>query len=76
LARYPQGIGTMNADTRLALTVALFVLVVLAWIAGTVGAVVYACQPGNAGAVLVAGLVAAVGWGFVQEARNAVGECC
>jgi len=66
----------MNADTRLALTVALFVLVVLAWIAGTVGAVVYACQPGNAGAVLVAGLVAAVGWGFVQEARNAVGECC
>ena len=66
----------MNADTRLALTVALFVLVVLAWIVGIVGAVVYACQPGNAGALLVAALVAAVGWGFMQEARKALGECC
>lgn len=66
----------MNADTRLALALIAFVLVVLVWIAGTVGAVVYACQPGNAGAMLVALLVGCAGWGFVQEARNHLGECC
>jgi hypothetical protein len=66
----------VNENTRFALSAVALVLVVLVVLAALVGTVAYACQPGNAGAMLGAFLVAAVGWGFVQEALQNVGECC
>lgn len=63
----------MNADTRIALALLALVILVLAWIGGTVACVVYACQPGNAGALVLAMLVACGGWAFVHEAREHVG---
>jgi hypothetical protein len=62
----------VNENTRIALALVALVFVVLVVLAALVGTVVYASQPGNAGAMLGAFLVAAVGWGFVQEARNAL----
>ena len=66
----------MNENTRFALALALLAFVVLVVLAALVGTVVYASQPGNAGAMLGAFLVAGLGWGFVQEALQNVGECC
>jgi hypothetical protein len=60
-------------ETKTLLALVALVALVLLWIGGTVATVAYACQPGNAGAVVMAGLVFCGGWGFVAEARNELG---
>ena len=54
------------------LALVALVFVVLVWLGGTIGTVVYAIQPGNAGAMLGAFFVFAVGYGFFQEATTAL----
>jgi len=66
----------MNENTRFAVALLAVALVFVLWVGSTVGTLVWACQPGNAGGVLAALFVACVGWGFMQEARKALGECC
>lgn len=51
----------------------LAILVIL-WIGATLGAVIYAATPGNAPALLVAGLAGIAGWGFFQEALQGIGR--
>ena len=61
---------TENQKTLAALLV-LVILVVL-WLGGTVATLAYAATPGNAGAIVAAGFVFCLGYGFVQEARAEV----
>jgi hypothetical protein len=62
----------VNENTRIALALVALMFVVLVWLGGTIGTVVYASQPGNAGAMLGAFFVFAVGYGFVREAHTAL----
>lgn len=64
----------MSETTRIVLALVALLVLVVGWLGGTVATVVYACQPGNAGAVVLAGLVFCLGYGFVQEARQRLGE--
>ena len=62
----------MDNVTRFRLQLAGLATLILVWLGSTVGTVVYASTPGNAGAVLLAGLFALVGWGMFQEALRGI----
>jgi len=62
----------MDNVTRFRLQLAGLALLILVWLGSTVGTVVYASTPGNAGAVLLAGFFALVGWGMFQEALKGI----
>ena len=65
--------GVSN-ETRFKLNLVGLLFVVLVWLGSTAALTVYACQPGNAGAILIAGLAACVGYGFFREAVSQVGR--
>ena len=62
----------MNATLRTVAPLLSMLLVLVLWLGGTVGCVVYACQPGNAGALLGAAFVFLMGLGFWHEARESL----
>lgn len=62
----------MSNESRFRLNLLGLLLLVLVWLGSTVGTVVYALQPGNGGAVLLAGFFALVGWGMFQEALKSI----
>ena len=64
---------TVTRETKTLLALLALVAIVLLWIGGTVAALAYAAQPGNAGAVILAGLAFFGGYGFVQEAGSELG---
>jgi len=57
----------VNDETRFRLALLTLLVVALVWVGSTVGTLVYACQPGNAPAILLAGLVGLVGYGLTRE---------
>lgn len=58
-----------DMDTLSLLT---FLLVCLLWLGGTIGTLVYTCQPGNSGGIVLVGLVFCMGYGFMQESRQSL----
>lgn len=64
----------MTNETRFRLNLIGLLLVVLAWLGGTVACMVYACQPGHGGAVILALFVGCIGYGFFREAVTQVGR--
>lgn len=62
----------MTESTKIALALLALFALVFVWLGGTAVCVAYACLPGCAGAILLAGLVFLSGWGFFQEARSAL----
>lgn len=57
----------MNESTRCLLSLIGLLVLVLVALGATVGCVVWACQPGNGGGIVLAMLVGCMGYGFVQE---------
>jgi hypothetical protein len=57
----------VSNETRFALNLTGLLIVVLVVLASVVGSLVYACQPGNGGAVILTMLFACVGYGFIRE---------
>lgn len=62
----------MNENTRCLLQLLGFLVLVLVWLGGVVGTLVWSCQPGNSGGMVMVLLVGCMGWGFVQEYRQQV----
>ena len=63
--------GVSN-ETRFALNLTGLLFVVLVWLGSVVASMVYACQPGNGGAVVMAMFAACIGYGFFREAVTQV----
>ena len=66
----------MTENQKILLSVLGFLLTVLVWGGGVVGTFLYSLQPGNSGCMLMTLFVGCMGWGFVQESRQRLGEWC
>ena len=66
----------MTVETKTLLSVLGFLLTLLVWGGGIVGTYLYSLQPGNSGGIVFTLFVGCMGWGFVQESRQRLGEWC
>ena len=64
----------MNEETRNTVALLALLALVLVWLGGIVGTLMWAAQPGNAGGVLVTVFVGFVGYGFVAEGWTAINQ--
>jgi len=64
----------VNENQKTLVALVAMLVFVLVWAGCVVGCCVVACQPGQAGAVLMVVFALCVGWGFFQDTRAALGE--
>jgi hypothetical protein len=64
----------VSNETRFKLNLLGLLMVVLVWLGSVVGCTVYAMQPGNGGAVVLAGFFALAGYGMFREGVEQVGR--